>query len=202
MRFITTHAAWLAAASWLLALVAFGAAVDGYSHAQHPVALLGARGMAHAIAFNVGAFVIPGVLAAVAAMELRGRLPGNAGWLARIGARLLWLSALAFAAQGLLPLDPADLDGNRSQWHATAWTLWWIAADAGALLAAVGLLRLPGWRGLAWAALAASVVIVVCSLSPPGPWPAGVAQRLAFATWMALLILAGRAPSGRAALQP
>lgn len=192
MRFVTTHAAALAAAIWLLALVGFGAAVDGYSHTRHPVALLGATGMAHALAFNALGFVIPGLLAAVAAIALRGRLPANAGWLVRIGAWLLLLSALAFAAQGVLPLDPADLDGRRSQWHATAWTLWWIAADAGALFAAVGLLRLPDWRGLAWAALVASVLIVVCSLSPPGLWPAGVGQRIAFSAWLGLLILAGR----------
>jgi len=196
--FIGRHAGWLAALCGVLAVLGFGAALEGYSQAQHPLALLGARGLPRALAFNLTGFVIPGLLAAAAAMALRARLPGDAGWSARIGARLLLLSALAFAAQGLLPLDPGDLDGPISQWHATAWTLWWIAAGAGALSIAAGLLRRPGWRTFACAALVASVLIVVLALSPPQSWAAGVAQRIALGAWFGLLVLAGRAWTGAA----
>ena len=195
---VSHHAGLLALSLCALSVMGFGAALDGYSQLQHPVALLGARGMPHAAAFNLLGFVLPGVLAAWAAVGLRGPLPGDASWAARIGARLLLLSAFAFAAQGWFPLDPDDLDGPISQWHATAWTLWWIAAGAGALSIAAGLLRRPGWRIFACAALIASVLIVVLSLSPPESWPAGVAQRIALGAWLGLLVFAGRASEGAA----
>lgn len=196
------HAGWLAASCFALAAIGFGGGLDGYSHAQHPLAFLGARGVPRALAFNLLGFVVPGALAASAAIAWRAGLPGDAGWPARIGARLLLLSALAFAAQGLLPLDPADLDGPASQWHATVWTLWWIAAGAGALMIAGSLLRRPGWRTFAGIALLASGLIVASALAPPGPWPAGVAQRIAFGVWLGLLLLAGRVPGGRGPHQP
>lgn len=199
---VRRHAGWLAAACCALAAWWFGGALEGYSHAQHPLALLGARGIPQALAFNLLGFVVPGAFAAAAAMALRARLPGDAGWPARIGARLLMLSALAFAAQGLLPLDPNDLDGPRSQWHATAWTLWWIAAGTGAALLGGGLWRRAEWRALAGMALASSLLIVGVALSPPGLWPAGLGQRLTFAAWLGLWIVAGRVPPGRGAPQP
>lgn len=199
---IWRYAGWPAALCWVLAAVVSGAWLAGYSHSEYPLAFLGARGFPHASAFNLGGFVVPGLLAAAAAMALRGRLPGDAGWPAWIGARLLMLSALAFAAQGLLPLDPDDLDGPASQWHATAWTLWWIASGAGALSIGCGLLRQPAWRAFAGAALLAAVLVVVFALVPPTLWPAGAGQRLAFGAWLGLLVLAGHAPADRGARQP
>lgn len=193
LEFIGRHAGWLAALCGVLAALAFGVALEGYSHAQHPLALLGARGMPRALAFNLSGFVMPGLLAAVAAIALRARLPGDAGWPVRIGTQLLLLSALAFAAQGLLALDPDDLDGATSRWHATAWTLWWIAAAAGAASMAAGLLRRPGWRAFSLAAGIASLLVAGLSLSPPGSWPAGIAPRIAFGAWLGLFVLAGRA---------
>lgn len=199
---IGRHAGWLAALCGVLAALGFGAALEGYSPAQHPLALLGAHGVPRALAFNIFGFVIPGVLAAGAAMALRSRLPADAGWPARIGARLLLLSALAFAAQGLWPLDPGDLDGATSQWHATAWTLWWLAAAAGAASLAGGLLRRRGWRAFAWAALVAAVSIGMLSWSPTERLPAGIAQRIAFGAWLALLVFTGRPSSARAGHRP
>lgn len=190
---IGNHAGWLAMLCGVIAAIGFGAALDGYSQAQHPLALLGARGLPRALAFNLGGFVLPGLLAAVAAMALRRRLPGNAGWLARICAQLLLLSALTFAAQGLLPLDPDDLDGPSSRRHATAWTLWWIAAAAGGASVGVGLLQRHGWRVFAWAALVSAVVIGVFALSPPAGWPPGIAPRIALGAWLGLWVLAARA---------
>lgn len=200
LEFTGRHAGWLAALCSVLAALGFGAALEGYSQVQHPLALLGARGLPRALAFNLTGFVMPGLLAAVAAIALRGRLPGDAGWPARIGAQLLLLSALAFAAQGLLPLDLDDLDGPISRWHATAWTLWWIASAAGAASIAGSLLGRGGWRAFALAALIASVLIAAFSLSPPGAWPAGIAPRIAFGAWLGLFVLAGRAgPASRSA---
>src|SRR3546814_9922281 len=68
--------------------------------------------MPHALAFNALGFVLPGVLAALVAWRLRASLDAGAPWAARIGAWLALLSALAFAAQGLLPLDPRDLEAG------------------------------------------------------------------------------------------
>ena len=181
----------LAALCGLGSALGFGAVLEGYSHAQHPLALLGARGVPHALAFNAAGLLMTGLLAAAAAATLRGRLPGEAGWPARIGARLLLLSALAFAAQGLLPLDPGDLDGATSRWHATAWTLWWIAAAAGAAGVGVGLLRRRGWRALAWVALLASALVAWFALAPPASWPAGIAPRIGFGAWLGLLAMSG-----------
>ncbi|PWB21607.1 DUF998 domain-containing protein, partial [Stenotrophomonas sp. SPM] len=65
----------LAAACFVLAVVGFGAALGGYSQAMHPVALLGAHGVPHALAFNVVGLVLPGALAAVVAERLRRQLP-------------------------------------------------------------------------------------------------------------------------------
>jgi len=201
MGFVGRHAGSLAALCGVLAALVFGTALEGYSQTRHPLALLGAHGMPRALAFNLTGFVLPGLLAAVAAIALRARLPGDAGWRERIGAQLLLLSALAFAAQGLLPLDPDDLDGPISRWHTTAWTLWWIASAAGAASVAVGLAVRQGWRAFAGAALMASVLIAGFSLSPPGILPVGIASRVALVAWIGLFVLAAHAgPSRRSAI--
>ncbi len=43
----------LAAVVFVLAVAGFGAGLEGYAQARHPVALLGARGVPHALAFNL-----------------------------------------------------------------------------------------------------------------------------------------------------
>jgi hypothetical protein len=182
----------LAAACCLLAVIGFGAALDGYSHVMHPLALLGARGVPGALAFNLLAFVVPGAVAALVALRLRAQLPSQAGWAGGVGAALLLLSSLAFAAQGLFPLDPADLDGPVSQWHAASWTLWWIALVPGCGLLALGLRRRGDWRGFARlcavGAAAALVLTVVSGVLIPGP----VAQRLLLGLWWCVIVAASR----------
>lgn len=177
-RIAAARFALIGLAVWLAALVGFGAAVDGYSHLAHPVALLGARGIGTPLAFNMLAFVVPGVLVAIAAWRLRDAL-GGAGWPVRIGAVLWGLSAVAFIAQGLLPIDPEDLDAAPSRLHAAAWSLWWIAFVPGALL--LGLCS----RTAMMAVAAAAAVVAIAALL----WPAGLSQRVAMATWFALVAL-------------
>lgn len=172
-----------------------GAMLDGYSHREHPLALLGAVGVPGALAFNVFAFVLPGLLLAVGFWAMRSALPATAVWRARIGTQLATLSALAFAAQGLFPLDPDNLGGQANALHALAWTVWWIAfAAAGALLAASG----PS-RGFRRATLAASIAVLALALPS---WPGAVAAaapRLAFVVWFVWATYAGReAPLSRA----
>ena len=186
LRFAGIAAAVLFAA----AVAGFGAALDGYLQSRHPVALLGAKDFPHALAFNLLAFVAPGMLAGMAAMTLRSRLPAEAGWMARIGAQLVLLSALAFIAMGLLPLDADDLENAASRLHGTAWMLWAVAFVPGVALLALGLWRDRQWPRFARLSLAAAVCVLIAAFVQTDAIPAGVAQRIAFGIWFAWLTYA------------
>lgn len=184
-----------AAVVFVLAVAGFGLALSGYSQVWHPVAVLGAKGVPHALGFNLLGFVLAGGLAAAVALDLRRRLPGDAGWAARVGVQLALLSALGFVGLGLAPLDPEDLHNEASSLHATAWMLWWVAFVPGALLVAFGLRGRAGWRALARASVVAALVVLFTALLAVELMPAGVAQRLGYVAWLAWLCVAGR--SGR-----
>ncbi len=189
-----------AAAAFVAAVAGFGAALPGYAQTLHPVALLGAQGVPNAGAFNLAAFLLVGMLAVAVAARLLSRLPAGAGWPLRIGGQLLVLAGLAFAGMGVLPLDPTDLDGRASQYHATAWLLWAVAFVPGALLLAAELLNRPGMRGLAWLTLAAGLGVALLSFGPPTLLPQAIAQRLSFLAWLLWLALAAwRWPAAPAA---
>ena len=172
----------VAAACCLAALLGFGAALDGYSHWRHPPGLLGAQGLARAAAFNLFGFIVPGLLLAALAWRLRERYRAL-GAAARIGAWLCALSALAWAGQGLLRLDPSDLDAHASRLHATSWMLWWLAFVPGAALLALGARKArPALAAVAATGAAAVLAIVIGSelrllAAPP-------AQRLALLLWL------------------
>lgn len=179
------------------AVVGFGAALDGYLQASHPIGLLGAAGVPRASAFNLLGYVLPGAIAAGLAWGLREALPDRVGLAARLGWRLAFLSALAFAAQGGLPLDPTNLDARTSRLHAVAWSLWWVAFVPAAALLAWSAWRGPSRRiaaGLAHAAAAALVLGFATPLAEP--IGAAMAQRLAHAVWFAWLAWAGWAAAG------
>lgn len=176
-----------AAVLFAAAVAGFGAALEDYLQTQYPVALLGARGFPRAFAFNLLAFVVPGMLAGVVALDLRRRLPEDAGWSARIGAQLVFLSALAFMAMGLLPLDPRDLESEASSLHGTAWMLWSVAFIPGSTLLALGLWSDRQWSRFARFGLAAALGVLVAAFVLTDVIPAGVAQRIAFGIWFAWL---------------
>ncbi|RPE81317.1 DUF998 domain-containing protein [Vulcaniibacterium tengchongense] len=186
------YAAPAAAALCLAAALGFGAAFAEYSHLRHPLALLGARGVPRALAFDLLAFALPGAVAAVVALRLRERLPGDAGYPARLGTWLLAISALAWAAQGLLPLDPYDLDGAAGQRHAAAWMLWWLAFVPAAWLLAWGLRRCAGWRAVALSLSAAGAAAVALNAVPSAWLPGPAAQRLVALLWWGCLIAVSR----------
>lgn len=180
-----------AALIFVVVLGGFGARLDGYLQSVYPVALLGARGFPNAAAFNLLAFVLPGMLAAAVTLGLRLRLPRNANWLPRIGAQLVFLSALGFIAMGLLPLDPRDLESDASRFHGTAWMMWCLAFVPGACLLAAGLQRFPEWRLFARLSVLAAMIVLVAAFVLTSFIAAGIAQRLAFAAWLGWLAWAG-----------
>ena len=104
MNRFALHAGWLAGVMFLAALAGFGAALEGYAHALHPVDLLGARGVPHGAGWNALGYGLPGLCVAMSAIALQRPLASaGVGPTGRIGGWLLMLSGLAFAAQGLLP---------------------------------------------------------------------------------------------------
>ena len=172
-----------AAALFVIALLLANVGVPEYSHRVHPVALRGTDGLPWAFAFNLLAFVLPGALLALAGQRLRGGF-GDAGWLARIGLVLVQLSALAFAAQGLAPLDLSrPLDVGPSRIHVAIWNAWWLAAAAGALLVARGAWRLPRWRSLLPVGVVVALAMVLALQTDLLPLGSGWRQRLALAAW-------------------
>lgn len=192
----TSHAALLI---FVLSAGIFGvwarARVSGFSHGAYPLAWLGADGVAGAGWFNLCGFVLPGLLAAVALWLLRDTMPRDAHWSARIGVQLVLLSALAFAAQGMLPLDLEDPDGVASGLHALAWTGWCLAFSSGALMLAWGMRTArPQPRIVAMCALA-GIVLPLLAFAAPLWLPNALVQRVAFVLWFAWVAWIGRAPS-------
>lgn len=173
--------AWGAALVWAGALLALGAQLDGYSQWRHPIGLPGAAGLPGARLFNAMVFVLPGLSMALLANGLRNRLPGDAGAWARQGCNLALLSALAFTAQGLAPLDLNELDAGASRWHAVLWTCWWIAFAAALLALSVAR---QGLRG-AGIAIAAVLLLAVLGADLIGVAPAQRIATLAWFAWMA-----------------
>lgn len=163
-----------------LALLLATQGVPEYSHRIHPVALRGATGLPGALAFNAGAFLLPGLALAWVAQRLRMPMPAT-GWAVRVGLTLVQLSALAFSLQGVFVLDASGVDVQAMRLHALMWMLWWIAFVPGAGLLALGLRR---QRAFALACVGAGVLVpAIAVLAPVGAW-VGVAQRLAFALWL------------------
>jgi hypothetical membrane protein len=184
---IAGHAAlWIFVVSAVSFGARSGAVSAGFSHRTHPLAWLGATGMPGALAFNLVCFVLAGLLAALALWSLRSGLPVAARWSARIGAQLTMLSALAFCAQGLLPLDLADPDGAANAAHGMAWALWWLTFAAGGLAIGFGS-RLPSMARSGFAAItvAVALAIPVVVLLLPIWMPNAFAQRAAYVLWFA-----------------
>lgn len=194
-RMLLRYAGALAVVSALLAALVAGALLDGYSHRDFPLAYLGAEGIPGAVAFNLFAFLLPGLLAFAVAWRLRAGLPAQASWRARIGARLIAFAALGYAAQGLLPLRPEEVGATVNGLHASAWMLWWIAFVPGGALLALG--GTP--RALAVSGAVAAFAVAVLVGSPWSGAMTAIAPRLAFLVWLLWTacapMLAGRGPA-------
>jgi hypothetical membrane protein len=196
MKRFSSHAGLLAALISIAAALVFAAGWEDYSHAVHPLGLLGAYGTPHAMAFNLSGFIVPGLLAAWLSWRLRDAMQ-ECGWMTRIGAWLVFFSALAFAAQGVARLDPRDLEALSGRLHASSWMLWWIAFVPGALLLACGLAGRPGWRAFALASGMAAVAVLVFAILAPAWVAVAVSHRIAFACWFGWLTCVGYALGSR-----
>ncbi len=173
----------------------FDAGNDGFSQWTHPLAWLGAQSVPRAMLFNLCGFALPGILAAVALWPLRPALPADARWSARIGAQLVLLSAIAFAAQGVLPLDLQDMDGAASGLHAAAWTIWCLSFTAGALALALGLRGNPPHTGIPMSCAIVGSIVPLLAFVAPLWLPNAFAQRAAFLLWFGWVAWIGRIPS-------
>jgi len=182
--------------------LACGASPDvraiGFTQLSHPLAWLGAKGVPGAMIFNLLGFGATGLLMAVALATLRARLPAEAGWGVRIGARLLVLSALAFALQGLWPIDPLHPDDAATGAHGVVWTLWWLAFAVGAPL--WGLSRHVGTRPTAVVLGISGLLVPLCAVAGAAAMPPALAERVAFGLWLAWAAwsVGQRAPLSRA----
>lgn len=193
------HCGWLAGVVFALALAWAGAQLEGYEHARHSVGVLGSTRSPVAAIFNATGFELPGALLAIAALALgRALRRGQASFAARIGADLMVIAGVAFAAQGVFPLDLSDGDGAASQRHVLALTVAMIAMLPSMLLLAGGLRRAQGWRALPQLGGAFAALLVLALAWPPHEWlpgwegRSGFSQRLAllaFFAWPALVAL-------------
>lgn len=175
---------------WLVALAVFGARLPFYDQMRHPVSLLGATGVPGAGSFNALGFVLPGLLAALAALGLVLRMPATASRPLRVAGQMLLLAGLAFAAMGVFPLDAQDIENRASQAHASVWLLWLVAFGAGAAMLRVGAARDAAWHPVATLAVACAVWMLCSAFVFGSVMPVAMAQRLAFlgwALWLALL---------------
>jgi hypothetical protein len=174
-----------------LALLGFGALLPGYSQATHPIALLGARGLPNWVAFNALCFVIPGMLAWWAHVRAGWRWQTRTlplGPVAAVGWTLCTMAALAFAAQGVLPVDPAKGFGyGVGRLHTAAYMVWWIAFAAGTVLLAIGGGENYPLRRTRIGTLAALAVILALVLFVAIPGAPALGQKIAFVVWFAWL---------------
>ncbi|WP_313173872.1 DUF998 domain-containing protein [Stenotrophomonas sp.] len=182
----------LAAVVFIAAVVGFGAQLQGYDQMRHPVSLLGARGVPGGTAFSLLGFVLPGLLAAIAMLDLILRMPVSAPRPLRVGGQMLLLAAIAFAAMGLFPLDVDDIENRASQFHASAWLLWLLAFTAAAIALRFGAGKAAGWRALSTLTLVCAAWVVCSAFLFEIAMPVAMAQRLAFLGWLVWLLGAAR----------
>jgi hypothetical protein len=201
------HLGWLAGLAFAAALLAAGAGTPGYRHALHPVGLLGSAPLPVAPWFNLLGLLLPGLaLAGFALAAERVLAPLGHGRSSRIATGLLLIAGLAFALQGLLPLDARDLDGAASQRHAAVHALALLAWLASTALLALALRASTATAWLAWCGAGLALLLGSLLAWPPSHWwPAwaaapGFSQRAVLAVfflWPALLALGLRRAAPR-----
>lgn len=162
---------------------------DGYTHGTKAVSELGAVGAPNATAFNLLAYVTPGMLMLVVAIIL-ARTTGTARGMAMLG-----LAGLVFASTGVFPYDMAEPASFTSQAHYAgvmlAGLFWALAVfRSSATLTAAGqpgLARHGRWLVL----LLLANIAWQAAYQSGAPILPGWGQRLGFAGMMIWLMLIG-----------
>jgi hypothetical protein len=181
----------LGALSAVAAIVIGGAALAGYSHAHDPVAWLGSTQAVAPLWFNFAGKLLPGLALAALALVFElseGRARARRGL--RIGTGLLMIAGFAYAAQGLFPIDPADLDGVASRRHAALHALAQLAWIAAAVVLCPATWNSPLWRapmlvGVAFAGVLALDLALPFALWMPGLRGApGAVERVLLGLWL------------------
>jgi hypothetical membrane protein len=186
MRRAGLHLGWIAGALSAAAIVIAGFGLEGFDHARHPVGLLGSSLAPRAGLFNALGFVVPGLMFAGFAVALELQLAPAVGSRAfRIGTGLLLIAALAFALQGLFPIDPRELDGPETRRHALVQAVSQLAWIAAAVVSAIALARDPSWRGIAWAGLLFAGVTLWDLVQPFAAVERGWVERVLLLLWFA-----------------
>ena len=111
----------LAAILFFAGLIGFAARrSDGYTHGTKAVSELGAIGAPDALAFNIVAFILPGLFIALLALSIFRLSPGNRSL---TGVVALALSGVAMMIAGIFPVDMGNLSSFTSIAHASGATL-------------------------------------------------------------------------------
>lgn len=158
------HAGWIAAVGFALVLGAADIVLGARLLAD-----LGAVDAVHAGWWNGAGFVLPGVLVACFAFALEAPMQrAGARRGGRIGSTLLLLSGVCFAAQGLIPYDPAAPDAQASRLHVIALSLCVLAFLPAVLLITASTWHAPRWRALRSVGSVLAVLVLIVLLRPSG----------------------------------
>lgn len=187
----TRRAAGLAALTapmvmWTLFLT-MGLSRSGYNLLTRPFSDLATRGTPNAVAFDLGFFLVPGVLTVVLGVGLWVAVRGGKAW--RAGALLVVGAGIFLIATGLFPQDPAS-DTERML-HGTMSQICFALASVSPLALFAGSrshIRSSATRQLWLAAGIASFAIeaLALALRPVLHYPDGLFQRpftLALTVW-------------------
>jgi len=136
----------LAAVLFLASLLGFAAVrTDGYTHGTKAVSELGSFGAPSALAFNLLAFIIPGLLVVLLAVAVRRAVGPRLGW---VGPTLVALSGLALAAAGVFPVDMVDEGSPISAAHFAGAILTGVFWSFSLFWVGPGLRTRPGFQGI------------------------------------------------------
>ena len=143
----------------LLMWIAFflaGVKRNGYNLLLDPASELGQAGIPGAWAFNLGFFVIPGVLIMTFAARLNGLLARRR--FGPIVSLLIGVSGLSLLLSGLITMNPGSPPS--SLWHQTVGLPLLTTLPAGILLASMALPQQPGWQFYRGLCLAIGLLLV------------------------------------------
>lgn len=188
-RRIGLHLGWIGGLLFAAAVVVAARGLQGYQHARHPVGLLGVDAAPDGLGFNSVGYGAAGLALGGFALALEAELMRRGlGRLTRVATGLLLIAALAFAAQGLLPLDPRDLHGPLSRRHAVAHAIALLAWLPSTALLAWSLGSLRALRGTAWLAAVFAFAFGLLLAWPATLWLPGWAAAPGWAQRAVLLL--------------